>query len=174
MNPNATRKIAARVFYWTVSIGLAAILLYYSLKGVDWPQVWRALRSAKPLAVGIVLINISFAMFLRAIRWRVLLSAEGKVSVSLAFWATAAGYLGNNVLPARAGEIVRSVMIGRRAGLGKTFVLTTALSERMADAIALITISAGVLLAIPTRPGWLAGAAKPFAALQAPLFNSPP
>ena len=159
------RKIAARVFYWTVSIGLAAVLLYYSLRGVDWPRVWSALRGAKPPAIGIMLASISIAMFLRAIRWRVLLSAEGAVPAPLAFWATAAGYLGNNVLPARAGEIVRSVMIGRRAGLGKTFVLTTALSERMVDAIALIAISAGVLLTIPSRPGWLAGAAKPFAAM---------
>src|SRR5438270_483450 len=54
-------------------------------------------------------------------------------------------------------------MISTRSNLSKAFVLTTALCERLADAIALVTISAIVLLTIPFRPGWLADAAKPFA-----------
>jgi uncharacterized membrane protein YbhN (UPF0104 family) len=49
--------------------------------------------------------------------------------------------------------------------LNKTYVLTTALSERVADAIALVVISALVLLTLPAQPGWLASAAKPFAIL---------
>ncbi len=51
-----------------------------------------------------------------------------------AFWATAAGYFGNNFLPARAGELVRTFMISSRSGLGNAYVLATALSERVADA----------------------------------------
>jgi uncharacterized protein (TIRG00374 family) len=98
-------------------------------------------------------------------RWRILLSARAKVPVSTAFWATAAGYLGNSVLPARAGEVVRTVMISAQSGMGKAFVLTTALSERVADAIALITISAVVMLTLDERPGWIAEASRPFAIL---------
>jgi len=102
------------------------------------------------------------SLFVRAVRWRILLRAEGDVGVSAAFWATAAGYFGNNFLPARAGELVRTLMISSRSGLSKTFVLTTALFERVADAIALVAISALVLLTLPAPPGWLAHASKPF------------
>lgn len=154
-----------KAIYWIASLGLAAVLLYYSLRGIDWVRVWTIFRGAKP---GLVLLGvglISFALFLRAARWRVLLSSEGKVPMPLAFWATAAGYLGNNVLPARAGEVVRTVMISRRLAMSKTFVLTTALSERVVDAIALITISSTVLLSLSEKPGWLANAARPFAIL---------
>jgi uncharacterized protein (TIRG00374 family) len=105
------------------------------------------------------------ALFLRSYRWRVILSAEGKVGIPLAFWATSAGYLGNNVLPARAGEVIRSLMISSRTGMSKAFVLTTALSERVVDAIAVITISSVVLLTMKNPPGWLASAARPFAIL---------
>jgi uncharacterized protein (TIRG00374 family) len=105
----------------------------------------------------------SIALALRAYRWRILLRAAGDVRISTAFWSTAAGYFGNNFLPARAGEVVRTMMISARSGLGKAFVLTTALSERMADAIALVTISSLVLLSLPAQPGWLAHAARPFA-----------
>jgi uncharacterized membrane protein YbhN (UPF0104 family) len=65
-------------------------------------------------------------------------------------------------LPARAGELVRTMMISGSSNLRKSFVLTTALAERMADAIALVLISAGVLVMLPSKPAWLAGAAKVF------------
>jgi uncharacterized protein (TIRG00374 family) len=158
-----TTKGAARAIYWILSLGLAGVLLYYSLRGIDWVRVWGILRGAAPVPVSIAAVAVLTAVFLRAIRWRVLLSAERNITPGLAFWATSAGYLGNNVLPARAGEVVRTLMISRRSGLSKAFVLTTALSERVADAIALITISAAVLLTAPEGPGWLARAARPFA-----------
>lgn len=139
------------------------MLLYFSLRGIQWGRVGQTLAGARLPYVALCCVLSSCALFLRAFRWRILLSSEGKVSVPAAFWATAAGYFGNNFLPARAGEIVRTVMISTRSGLSKAFVLTTALSERLADGIALVTISAIVLLVIPLRPGWLAAAAKPFA-----------
>jgi uncharacterized protein (TIRG00374 family) len=149
-----------RALYWAAALGIAAVLLYFSLRGIDWQRVWTLLRGASPSLLGIVLFLMSVAMFLRSMRWRVLLSAGGKVPVPLAFRATAAGYLGNNLLPARAGELVRTLMVSRKANLGMAFVLTTALSERVADAIALIAIGATVLLAYPAPPEWFGGAVK--------------
>jgi uncharacterized protein (TIRG00374 family) len=154
-----------RAIYWIVALALAGVFLYFSLRGIQWLQVWTIVRGARLEFVALTLGTISLALFVRAMRWRVLLRAEGKVPVPLAFWATAAGYFGNNLLPARAGEVVRTLMVSRQSGLGKAFVLTTALSERVMDAIVLISISAVVLLTLPARPGWLAHAARPFALL---------
>ncbi len=154
-----------KAIYWVVSLALAAVFLFFSLRGIDWRSVGITLSSAKiPYVLAAVCLS-SIALFLRSYRWRVLLSAQQEVPVGVAFWSTSAGYLGNNVLPARAGEVIRTLMISRRSGMSKTFVLTTALSERVVDAIALITISSVVLLTLPTQPGWLAKAAKPFAIL---------
>ena len=144
---------------------LAAWLLYLSLRGVDWRSVYVLLSGAKIgfLALGGLLSSL--ALLLRALRWRVLLQAEGTVRVPDAFWATSAGYFGNNFLPGRAGELVRTFMISSRSNLSAAYVLTTALSERVADAIALVSIGGLVLLTIPVRPGWLAAAAKPVGAI---------
>lgn len=99
---------------------------------------------------------------LRAWRWRILLTAEAPVPFAATFWATAAGVFANNFLPARAGELVRTYMIGSH-GLAMPFVLATALAERIVDAVVLIVICAVVLLVLPSPPGWLADAATPFA-----------
>jgi len=152
-----------KVLVTAVSIALAGVLLYYSLQGIEWRRVGAILETAHISWIGGYVLLYSIALGLRAYRWRILLQAAGRVRVSTAFWATAAGYFGNSFLPARAGEIVRTMMISSRSGLSRAFVLTTALSERMADAIALVTISALVLLTLPEQPGWLATAAKPFA-----------
>jgi glycosyltransferase 2 family protein len=153
--------------YWVVSLTLAAALLYWSLRGIEWDRVGAILVTARPSYVLLAAALTSVAMFLRALRWRILLSAEGKVEVRTAFWATAAGYFGNNFLPARAGEIVRTMMVSSRSALGRTFVLTTALAERMADAVALVIISACVLAMLPEKPAWLIKAMRVFGVIGA-------
>ena len=147
------------------AFGLALVLLYYSLRGIDWGQVARVVSGAAPGRLALAAFLGTATLFLRAWRWRILLNAEGSVRIGTAFWATAAGYFGNNFLPARAGELVRTYMISARSGLDSAYVLATALSERAADAVALVIISAVVVLTLPRPPAWLAGAARPFALL---------
>jgi len=153
----------SNLLHLAIALALAGVLLYYSLRGIDWHQVWSTLATTQLNYIGFMLIVTTTSLFLRAVRWRVLLQAGGPVSIATAFWATCAGYFGNNYLPARAGELVRTMMVDAEAGLGRTFVLTTALSERIVDAITLVLISSLVLLTLPVRPGWYATAAKPFA-----------
>ena len=148
---------------FALAVALAGVLLYYSLRGIEWRQVWTLIAGAKPAYLACACALSIGALFLRALRWRVLLRAEGDISISAVFWAVAAGYFGNNFLPARGGELVRTFMISSRSALSNTYVLTTALAERAADAIALVAISVAVLLTLPARPGWLAAAARPFA-----------
>ena len=144
-----------RTWSWMLSIPLAAVLLYLSLRGVDWKGVWRTIAGARWgfLAAGCGCSCFSF--FLRSLRWRILLNAEGRLSVGTVFSATMAGYLGNSFLPARAGELVRTLAIGARSSLSKTYILTTALSERLMDAIALVLWSSLILLGTEAKPRWM-------------------
>ena len=157
------RKFDSRPLYWTVVLSFAAVLLYLSLRGIRWSEVWRTVSHANIRLLILAFGVSSIALMLRALRWRVLLKSRADVGIATAFWALCTGYFGNNFLPARAGEIIRSFLISARTGLSKTFVLTTALAERLADAVSLVIISSIVLLTLRTRPGWFNVAAKPFA-----------
>jgi uncharacterized protein (TIRG00374 family) len=156
-------KPRSKAGYWIAACALAAVLLYYSLRGIQWGEVWQALSHAQPIYVAMAAALLTIALFLRAVRWRVHLRAAAPVDIPSAFWATAAGYFGNNFLPARAGELIRTMMISTRWAISKAFVLTTALSERICDAIVLIIITTIVLLILPQRPGWIQQARIPFA-----------
>jgi uncharacterized protein (TIRG00374 family) len=134
---------------------LAAGLLWWSVRGTDWRHVGHILAAARWTLIALACAIGSVSFFLRALRWRVLLSARERLGAITVFWATMAGYLCNNLLPGRAGEFVRSVMISRRSSMSKTYVLTTTLTERLTDAIALVTVSRLLLITMQQRPPWM-------------------
>ncbi|HZS54851.1 MAG TPA: lysylphosphatidylglycerol synthase transmembrane domain-containing protein [Bryobacteraceae bacterium] len=156
-------KLNTRFIYWAIAFSIAGVLLYFSLRGLNWKQVGVTLSRANVAYIGVSLLIASFSLLMRAIRWGILLRAGAAVTLPTAFWATSAGYFGNNFLPARAGEFVRTVIVSARTGLSKTFVLTTAFTERLADAVTLVVLSSIVLLTLTVKPGWFQGAARPFA-----------
>jgi uncharacterized protein (TIRG00374 family) len=141
---------------WLISIPLAAVLLYFSLRKVDWREVWRLVSGCHLsflfLSLGIGLL----AYLVRAFRWRILLNARETVSFPDVLWANSAGYLGNFWLPARAGELVRTAMISSRSRLSRSYVLTTAVTERVADMLVLVLIGSFVGLGLGQKPLWLA------------------
>ena len=62
------------------------------------------------------------------------------------------GYLLNNILPARLGELVRSHYLGDREGISRTSALGTVVVERVVDLVAVVAI-ASVVAPRPERPG---------------------
>jgi glycosyltransferase 2 family protein len=142
-----------------VSLAFSGILLFLAVRGVDWTQVLETLRRGRVdlLALSCLILTISYVV--RGQRWRLVLSAERRIASMTVFSATMAGYLGNSVLPARAGELLRSVLLGRRAGLSTSYVLATALLERLADVVALVILGLVALLVLSTAPDWLLNAA---------------
>ncbi|GAC1325242.1 MAG: lysylphosphatidylglycerol synthase transmembrane domain-containing protein [Thermoleophilaceae bacterium] len=78
------------------------------------------------------------ATVLRAERWHRIVSSSGiAAGRSDTYALTTVGYMGNNVLPARGGELLRVWLLSRRAGVGAARVVGTLLAERTLDAVAL-------------------------------------
>lgn len=152
-----------RLWSWMLAIPLAAFLLYYSLRGVDWKTVWSIIAGAHWEFLAAACLFVAFSFFLRSLRWRILLNAGENLPVGAVFCATMAGYLGNAFLPARAGELVRTLVVSGRSSLTKTYVLTTALSERLMDVIALVLWASIILLGVRSKPAWMGGIARTMA-----------
>ena len=140
---------AARVILGAV---LAVGFLALAFRGVDVGQLGDVIRQANVSLLGLALILGSANLLVRAARWRVLLSAAGHVPFGLTFWIMVVGYLGNSILPMRAGDLGRSYLIGRRAGMGGTFALATTLAERVMDAGFLVVVGGTALVGHPAIP----------------------
>ncbi|HEX5414387.1 MAG TPA: lysylphosphatidylglycerol synthase transmembrane domain-containing protein [Chloroflexota bacterium] len=88
-------------------------------------------------------------VWLRAVRWRALLRPVAPLAVSRLFPIVVIGYMANDVLPARLGELVRAYVLGEQEGVPKTTTLATIVVERMFDGLALLLIVGVVALTAP-------------------------
>ena len=96
-------------------------------------------------AVGMYLVSVYF----RSLRWTVMLRHLKPVKTVRLFPVVTIGYMANNLLPMRLGELVRSYYLGEREGINKAAALMTVLVERAFDALTLLFFVAVVALFVP-------------------------
>jgi glycosyltransferase 2 family protein len=130
---------------------IQAALSLVALAAVVWwaahQEAPRFPDSAGALALlGLALVIYGAATAVRAERWHhILRLSEVHAPRRDCYGLTTVGYMGNNVLPARAGEALRVVLLDQRTGAGKRKVTGSIVAERALDVIALGVILAGVL-----------------------------
>jgi len=134
-----------------------AILATLSQTGVWW---------AIPV-LGATLLSI----WIRAWRWRLMLDPLGEVTTGETYRATMIGFMANNVLPMRLGELVRAYAIGRASGVSKSAAFATIVVERAFDLVAILVFLGFVLLRFSEHfPGWVSVAGYVAVAACAGLF----
>jgi len=123
-----------------ILVSLVALVIILII--VDWRELLEALSQAEYqfilLGVPVSLIAYGF----RALGWKTLLKDE--VPFKDVFLTMQAGYLLNNVLPLRLGELGRGFLLGRK-GLGFWRVFSTILVERALDMILAVGLLLGTL-----------------------------
>jgi len=145
LNASSLTKIAGLV--------LATVLIWLLLRAADWRSVVGEIRRSNILLLLCAWIFLGgTSWLLRAVRWRSLLITEKEVGFWPIFWANNAGNLGNVLLPARAGEFIRSAMVGAGSGLTQRFVLATAACERIFDLFVFVTMAEIIVRYSPGIP----------------------
>lgn len=148
-----------RILAGLVGAALAVALLLWALRGVHLGEVVRQIRDANPwpLALGVVLASATFP--LRLIRWRLILRDEsGRPLKAWPLWhAIAIGFMANNLLPFRAGELVRVFAATKLSGARFTAALSSIAVERIFDGLAVIALLAAGLLTSDLPSGAVVG-----------------
>ncbi len=128
--------------------GLAISLacLVYVLKDVDFPQLWALALQVNPLYILLINGLLALSFWVRSLRWRVLLRPVADCRVSALFSANLIGFMANNVLPARLGELVRAYCLDRLCGVPTTSALATIVVERILDGLTLLLVLFATLM----------------------------
>lgn len=115
---------------------LAAALLWWFGRNLDWREVRHALSTADPLLLGIAVLLISVAYLVRAFRWGALLKPLSAARLNDLFTATTIGFSAVFLL-GRAGEVVRPVVLPMRdPRVRPSATLVTIFIERIYDSVA--------------------------------------
>jgi uncharacterized protein (TIRG00374 family) len=121
---------------------LAAALLWWFGRNLDWVEVRRALSTADPLLLVIAILIICLAYLVRAFRWGALLKPLGAARLTDLFVATTIGFSAVFLI-GRAGEVVRPVVLPMRdPNVRPSAALVTILIERIYDFMAVALIFA--------------------------------
>ncbi len=130
---------------------ISLVALGLVLYGVDLKQVGEVLRSADPRWIVVTVVFLCLDLAIRGLRWQRLVRPIKAVKYLHMLGYLLIGYLMNNVLPARLGELVRSHYLGDREGISRTSALGTVVVERFVDLVAVVGIASVSLLVLNVR-----------------------
>jgi uncharacterized protein (TIRG00374 family) len=125
---------------WQFWLGMAisAVLLWDALRGFQLAEAWEIIRSADYwwLIPGVAIYFL--AVVARVWRWHYLLRPIKSISTKAMFPVVAIGYMGNNIYPARAGELLRAYILRHREDVAISASLATILVERGLDGVVML------------------------------------
>jgi uncharacterized protein (TIRG00374 family) len=120
---------------WKFLLGIlsSGLFLYLAFRNVDLILVFKVFKKVKYLNIILVVFLTILGFYLRAIRWYYLMKPLKSIKISSLFSATMIGFMTNNILPARLGEVFRAYIIGRKENIKKTASFATIIVERVFD-----------------------------------------
>lgn len=134
--------------FW-LGVVISALFLYIALRGQKLDQVVAALGEAQYAwlvpGVGVYFLGVAA----RTWRWHYLLRPLKSIPLGRLFPMVTIGYMGNNIYPARAGEVLRSYVLRRSDGVSMSASLATVLIERLFDGLTMLLF---VFIALPFFP----------------------
>jgi len=168
--PDAGRASSGRRVVATLAgVVVAAALLVWSLRGVHPAEVAHHIRDARPgpLLLAVIVATLTFPI--RMVRWRLLLRDEsgGPLPAAPLWHAVAIGFMANNILPFRAGELVRVFAATRLSGTRFSATMSSVAVERIFDGLAVVGLLAVGLLASDLPAGVSVGGVTVARAAQA-------
>ena len=135
-------------------LAISFVFLYFAFKDVNWSDFIESLLSIDYvwLVPGVVSVIASFAI--RAVRWKMLVDPLQKVAFSDTFPSTMIGYMGNNLLPFRLGDLLRAYSFSKDTGIRKSSTIASLLLERILDLLTTLGALGLVLAYFPRFPTW--------------------
>ena len=146
-------SILKRWQFW-LGIAISAAFLYDVLGKLDLADAWAVARSANYwwIIPGVAVYFV--AVWARTWRWHYMLRPIKRVPLRRLFPVVVIGYMGNNVYPFRAGEVIRAYVLKRKEDVSISASLATVIVERIFDGVTMLFFVFVVLPIAPEAAEW--------------------
>src|SRR3990172_6464335 len=131
-------NLAVKRWQFWIGVVISVLFLWWVLKDLDFAIFWNEVGKANYwwLIPGVAIYFL--AVWARAWRWHYLLRPLKAITTRAMFPIVAIGYMGNNIYPARAGEVLRAAVLKRKEGVPISASLATILVERVFDGVVML------------------------------------
>jgi glycosyltransferase 2 family protein len=123
-----------------VTVAVTLLFSYIAFSGINMSLAWRALRTSDYWWLAAALLAFALGTLARALRWRSLFARGRRPPVGVVTNAMLIGYFYNNIVPARAGEAARVVVLTQRSTAAPAEIVGTVVVERLYDVLAILVI----------------------------------
>jgi len=137
-----------------VGIAVSLLFAYLAVRDTDVAALGDGVRRTEVWSLVPAGLVLAVSILLRAVRWRLLLSPPYRPSLRIVTGALLIGYLFNTILPARAGEGARVIILKQRAGTPRFETVGTVAAERVLDVLVLLGLMFAAAPFVP-RTQWL-------------------
>ena len=144
-------QLTNRLARGAIGVLISLACVYLVVRGVDLGKTADLLGGARPAWLAVAIAAVAADLVFRAFRWQILIRPICRVPLRRLSAYMLVGYLANNVLPARLGELVRSHYLGDREGISRSATLGTVVVERVVDTVVLVAIGAVAILVLDVR-----------------------
>lgn len=140
-NGGPRRSGAGERLRWIGGIAISALFLWIALGQVgDLRLLTDALARARYEWLVPAIACYLVGLWVRALRWRLLIAPIQALPFGSVFGVLSIGFLVNNVLPARLGELARAVLLAQRHGISRSATLATVVVERVFDGVVILLL----------------------------------
>jgi len=140
---------------WKFWLGVAVSLVFITialLQIKDWGAFLRSFQAADLRFVLLMIAGYFLVFALRTLRWQYILWSVARPRLSSTFIALVICYMGNNIFPLRAGEVLRVVVLNRRHQIPVSSGLATVVVERLADVFTMLLFLGLLFLTLQFPP----------------------
>lgn len=138
-----------------IGIAVSALLLFLAARNVQLAEILPLLRQANFFYLALAGLCALGAVWLRAWRWRYLIPNSELMRTGNLFSATMIGFMGNNLLPLRIGDLARAYIAAKKENVSASALLATVVIERLLDVFAIVTMLSVIFFHMPL-PRWIA------------------
>lgn len=126
----------------SVYIGLvvAVVCLWWFFRKMPLGELWESLKQAEYWWLVPAMFFVFLSMVFRTFRWQRLLAPIKKIGFMDIFSAIMICFMANNILPARMGEFIRTVLVGKKQKISISATFATVVLERLFDMMAVMAI----------------------------------
>ncbi len=128
-----------------IGLIVAFAAVYYTMRNVSVAELMESFRHVNYVYLIPAFLIMCLTYVARAIRWRALLRPVKEVKTFELFSPLMVGFMAG-VLPARAGELIRAYLLGKKFELSFASSLATIVLERLFDLIMLLILFSWILV----------------------------
>lgn len=133
---------------------VSLVLFWLAVRKVNFQEFVKTVASLNVCYLIPAFLLTLAVCVVRSLRWRLLFSQTKDIRIQRLLSVIMVGFLANNLLPARLGDVTMAYLIGKKEDISKSLAFGTIIMDRVLDVTTLLLFLTGSIMLTPF-PLWV-------------------